>query len=60
VRPARSPRSPWASQPAPDCHLGLGIASRGGDLSPREIELLRALRPAHLRADLHCLGKARW
>jgi hypothetical protein len=33
--------------------LGLGMTSRGGDLSPREIELLGALRPAHLRADLH-------
>lgn len=33
--------------------LGLGMASHGGDLSPREADLLRALRPAHLRVDLH-------
>ena len=33
--------------------FGLSMASHGGKLSPREIELLRALRPAHLRADLH-------
>jgi hypothetical protein len=29
------------------------MASHGGDLSPGEIELLRAVRPAHLRVDLH-------
>lgn len=33
--------------------LGLGMASHGGDLSSREADLLRALRPAHLRVDLH-------
>ncbi len=33
--------------------LGLGMASHGGDLSPREVSLLRALHPAHLRVDLH-------
>lgn len=37
--------------------LGVGMASHGGDLSPREADLLRALRPAHLRVDLH-LGAA--
>lgn len=33
--------------------IGLGVASHGGPLTPREIELLRALRPVHLRVDLH-------
>lgn len=33
--------------------IGLGMASHGGDLSPREVELLRVLHPAHLRVDLH-------
>ncbi|MDQ2651740.1 MAG: hypothetical protein M3Z20_01745, partial [Chloroflexota bacterium] len=33
--------------------LGLGMASHGSDLSPREADLLRALHPAHLRANLH-------
>ena len=33
--------------------LGLGMASHGGELSHREVDLLLALRPAHLRADLH-------
>jgi hypothetical protein len=33
--------------------IGLGMASHGKDLSDREIRLLRSLRPAHLRADLH-------
>lgn len=37
--------------------LGLGMASHGGDLSPREAGLLRALRPAHLRVDLHLGGQ---
>ncbi len=32
--------------------IGLGIASHGGALNPREAELLTALRPAHLRVDL--------
>jgi hypothetical protein len=32
--------------------IGLGMASHGGDLSAQEAELLRAVRPAHLRADL--------
>jgi hypothetical protein len=32
--------------------IGLGIARGAGRLSPREVELLRALRPGHLRADL--------
>lgn len=33
--------------------IGLGMASHGGDLSARELELLRPLRLGHLRADLH-------
>lgn len=32
--------------------IGLGMASHGGALAPREIALLRELRPAHLRVDL--------
>ncbi|MFT4041167.1 MAG: hypothetical protein QM692_23500, partial [Thermomicrobiales bacterium] len=39
--------------------IGFGMASHGGDLLEREIELLRATRPAHLRADLH-LGDPEW
>ena len=39
---------PTASVPP----IGLGMASHGGDLSTREVELLRALRLDHLRADL--------
>jgi D-apionolactonase len=33
--------------------IGLGMASHGGDLTGREIRLLRLLRPAHVRVDLH-------
>ena len=33
--------------------IGLGMASHGADLSDREARLLRALRPAHLRVDVH-------
>jgi hypothetical protein len=33
--------------------IGLGAASHGGSLTERETALLRALRPDHLRADLH-------
>jgi hypothetical protein len=33
--------------------LGLGMASHGGELSPREASLLQTLHPAHLRVDLH-------
>jgi hypothetical protein len=33
--------------------IGLGMASHGGDLTPREAEVLRAINPAHLRVDLH-------
>jgi hypothetical protein len=33
--------------------LGLGMASHGGTLSAREVELLRRLRLDHLRVDLH-------
>ena len=32
--------------------IGLGMASDGGRLDEREAELITALRPAHLRADL--------
>jgi hypothetical protein len=37
--------------------LGLGIAGHGRPLAPREIDRLKALRPAHLRVDLE-LGDA--
>lgn len=33
--------------------IGLGMASHGGNLSPREVESLRRLQLNHLRADLH-------
>ncbi len=33
--------------------LGLALASHGGTLAPREIDLLRHLRLNHLRVDLH-------
>ena len=33
--------------------IGLGMASHGGDLTGREIRLLRLLKPAHLRVDIH-------
>jgi D-apionolactonase len=33
--------------------IGLGMASHGGSLSPREVELLRRLQLNHLRVDLH-------
>ncbi|HET6438423.1 MAG TPA: hypothetical protein VFG59_10200, partial [Anaeromyxobacter sp.] len=39
--------------------LGLGVASHGQPLEPQELELLRALRPAHLRVDLWP-GRAGW
>ena len=32
--------------------IGLGMASHGGKLSPREVDLLRSLRLDHLRTDL--------
>jgi D-apionolactonase len=32
--------------------IGFGMASHGNPLSPREVALLSALRPAHLRVDL--------
>ena len=32
--------------------LGLGMASHGGALTPREVERLRVVRPSHLRLDL--------
>ncbi len=33
--------------------IGLGMASHGGSLSAREADLLRKLRPDHLRVDLY-------
>lgn len=39
--------------------IGLGMASHGDPLTPREIELLRALFLDHLRVDLH-LGREGW
>jgi hypothetical protein len=33
--------------------IGLGMASHGGDLSDREIRLLRSLHAAHVRIDIH-------
>jgi len=39
--------------------VGLGMASHGEALSERETDLITALRPSHLRADLH-LATAGW
>jgi hypothetical protein len=39
--------------------LGLSLAGHGFQLRPAEMERLRALRPAHLRADLS-LGRPGW
>ena len=39
--------------------IGFGLSSSGQTLSPREAALLRVLRPAHIRVDLH-LGNADW
>ncbi|NLE45511.1 MAG: hypothetical protein GX620_12395 [Chloroflexi bacterium] len=39
--------------------VGLGMASHGETLSDREVALLRRLRPAHLRAELH-FRDAQW
>ncbi len=33
--------------------MGFGMASHGASLATRELELLRRLRPDHLRADIH-------
>jgi hypothetical protein len=38
--------------------IGLGMASDGRPLAPAEVELLRALRPDHLRVDLALRGDA--
>ncbi len=38
--------------------IGLGMADDGHPLAPAEIELLRALRPDHLRVDLALRGDA--
>jgi hypothetical protein len=46
-----------SGQPMP--RLGFGMASHGEELSERERTLLKALRPDHLRADLH-LGTPLW
>ncbi len=40
------------SSPIPLPQLGLGVASHGQPLSPREIERLKVLRLSHLRVDL--------
>jgi D-apionolactonase len=39
--------------------IGLGIASHGGELSKKEVERIKALGIAHLRADLH-FNRADW
>jgi hypothetical protein len=39
--------------------IGLGMASHGGSLSAREADLLRHLRPDHVRVDLY-LEEAAW
>lgn len=39
--------------------IGLGIASHGGLLTEREVQLLRALSPTHLRVDLR-LSQPDW
>jgi D-apionolactonase len=39
--------------------IGLGMASHGGDLAAQEADVLRAVRPTHLRADLD-LGDPRY
>ncbi len=39
--------------------IGLGVASHGEPLTAREVGLLRALRPSHLRVDLQLAG-ANW
>jgi hypothetical protein len=39
--------------------IGLGMASHGGSLSAREADLLRQLRPDHVRVDLY-LEEAAW
>lgn len=46
-----------AARPLPA--IGLGTASHGQPLTLREIELLRALRPAYLRVDVR-LDRAGW
>lgn len=43
-----------AGKPLPP--IGFGMASHGQALSPREVDLLRELRPAHLRVDLRLSG----
>ncbi len=48
--PVRLRLDPDRSYPLPD--VGLQVAGHGRPLSPREVELLRALRLSHLRADV--------
>jgi len=70
----RIPGAPAARRPAPRAatyvlssgaahrplpSIGLGVASHGAALSGREVELLRAVRPSHLRVDL-APGEAGW
>jgi hypothetical protein len=64
--PGRAVTPPTLAEPAPRTRIpigeplgrglppvGLGMASHGSDLSPREVDLLRQLHLGHLRADLH-------
>ncbi len=44
--------------PRPLPPLGFGQPSHAAALTPHEASLLRALRPAHLRVDLHLRGEA--
>src|SRR5262245_19874112 len=53
--PADRPQSTFAVVDASRAKLpaiGLGVAGHGRPLSPREVEVLRALRPAHLRVEV--------
>ncbi len=58
VAPAADLQTPVSVQVAagrgkPLPHIGLGAASHGKPLSPRERERLRALNLSHLRVDIH-------
>ena len=44
--------APQRTEPVPLPKLGLGVATHGEDLEEREVQRLRALSLAHLRADL--------
>jgi len=49
----------WSGPRRPLPSIGLGVASHGQTLERRELELLRALHPTHLRVDLW-LGRPGW